>query len=434
MRKEAATGAVIAVDGLSKTYRRNVPLRTWLRWGILGGTPDSDRGENERELVRALRDVSFSVQRGEAFGIIGRNGAGKSTLLQVLAGTLRKTSGRCEVRGRVSALLELGSGFNPEFTGRENIYLAGSILGIGREEMNRKFTGIEEFADIGDFIEQPVRTYSTGMLMRVAFSVAVAVEPDVLIIDEALSVGDILFQQKCNRRLRELIAKGVTLLVVTHDTAFVLNICQRAIWLDQGRVRYLGDASACVREYLTAMAASAGNAVSLPEVSEALETASLPSTEPLNLAMCSRLGDGGIYIERAWLLGEAGESTTVFRLGEWCRLVLVIGARRDVRLASGGCEMRDRHGQVVFATGLRVIRKLIDRIGANEHRAVIMRFKVELAPGQYTLDVGCGAGEQEDNTWQRVTAAAVIEVTTTAGQDVVHGLVRLPYEVQAYRV
>jgi lipopolysaccharide transport system ATP-binding protein len=433
MASESNLEPVIAVDKLTKLYRRDVPLRTWLKWGLGIGGDRTEPPADESKVVRALQDVSFTVRRGEAFGIIGRNGAGKSTLLQILAGTLQPTSGRCRVSGRVSALLELGSGFNPEFTGRENIYLAGSILGISREAMDGKFGEIEHFADIGPFIEQPVKTYSTGMLMRVAFSVAVAVEPDVLIIDEALSVGDILFQQKCNRRMRELIAKGVTLLVVTHDTAFVLNICQRAIWLDRGTVSYLGDASACVRKYLAAMAAAAGNTVSLAEASAGLEKASLPSTEPLNLAGCGRLGDGGIAVDRVWLINEAGEGTTVFRLGEWCRLVLVVKAERDVRLASGGCEMRDRHGQVVFATGLRVVRRLIDRIGAGERRVVVMRFKVELAPGQYTLDVGCGAGEQADNTWQRVVAAAIMEVTTTPGQDVVHGLVRLPYEVQAFQ-
>ena len=174
--------------------------------------------------MAALREVSFEVARGEAFGIIGRNGAGKSTLLQILAGTLQPSTGHCVVRGRVTALLELGSGFNPEFTGRENIYLAGSILGLSRAEMEAKYAEITAFADIGDFIDQPVRTYSTGMMMRVAFAVAIAVDPDVLIIDEALSVGDIVFQQKCAARLRELIDRGVTLLVVTHDLAFVLNL------------------------------------------------------------------------------------------------------------------------------------------------------------------------------------------------------------------
>ena len=262
---------VIEVERLSKAYRRDVPLWQWLAWGVgmdRQGASQTTAWAGDTQGVLALDDVSFSVNRGEAFGVIGRNGAGKSTLLQILAGTLRSTSGRFKVQGRVTALLELGSGFNPDFTGRENIFLAGSILGIGREEMAGKLEEIERFAEIGNFITEPVRTYSTGMLMRVAFSVAVAVEPDVLIIDEALSVGDILFQQKCNRRMRELLESGVTLLVVTHDTSFVLNICQRAIWLDRGRTAYLGEASVCVRHYLAAMSAQAGNEVNATQPSE----------------------------------------------------------------------------------------------------------------------------------------------------------------------
>ena len=423
----------IVVESLSKYYRRNVPLRHWVALGL--GFDGTRVGviDGDSNAVCALKDVSFSVQRGEAFGIIGRNGAGKSTLLQILAGTLQATSGSFSVRGRVTALLELGSGFNPEFTGRENIYLAGSILGIAREEMDAKFPEIEGFAEIGGFIEQPVRTYSTGMLMRVAFAVAVAVDPDILIIDEALSVGDILFQQKCNRRMRELLEKGVTMLAVTHDTAFVLNICHRALWLDKGRTAYLGEASACVRRYLAAMGAAAGNQVNVTAVSENLPTGTLPADKPLEIGGCRRLGDGGIAVERLWLLNEAGENTTVYRIGEWCRLVVVVRAHQKVRLASGGCELRDRHGQVIFATGLRVVRRLIDQIAEGEACAVSMRFRMDLRPGQYSLDVGCGAGEQEDNTWQRVVAAAIMEVTTSPGQDVVHGLVQLPYEVQAFR-
>ena len=198
-------------------------------------------------------------------------------------GTLQPSAGTCFVRGRITALLELGSGFNPEFSGRENIYLAGAILGIARDQMTAKFDDIARFADIGAFIEEPVKTYSTGMMMRVAFAVAISVEPDVLIIDEALGVGDIVFQQKCSQRLRELASRGVTLLVVTHDLAFVLNMCQRAMWLDQGRVRYQGEAGACVREYVAAMAALSGN-TPIPAAELSAESAALlPTAPPLGL-------------------------------------------------------------------------------------------------------------------------------------------------------
>ncbi len=423
--------SAIEVSQLTKVYENDVPLWRWFARG-LGydplASPASRRG------VGALKDVSFAVEKGEAFGIIGRNGAGKSTLLQILAGTLAPTAGNCRTEGRITALLELGSGFNPDFSGRENVYLSGSILGISRDEMDQRFPEIEAFAEIGEFINQPVRTYSTGMLMRVAFAVAVAVQPDILIVDEALSVGDILFQQKCNRRMREMMEAGATLLVVTHDTGFVLSICRRALWLHRGESRFLGEASACVREYLAAMAAEAGNALTSTARSEDLALLRLPTVAPLDLSAQKRLGNGRLRVAGAWCLAEAGAPSTVFRIGEWCQVVLLVEAPEGAELASGGCEVRDRHGQVIFATGLRVTGKLIDRIGPGERRAVSMRFKVDLAPGQYTLDVGCGAEAGKTNIWERVPAAAVLEVCAAAGDDVVHGIVRLPYEVSAYRV
>ena len=421
----------ITVQQLSKAYSRRPGLWPWLLRGLLGERPQG-QGVAADE-VAALREVSFEVARGEAFGIIGRNGAGKSTLLQILAGTLQPSFGRCEVRGRVTALLELGSGFNPEFSGRENIFLAGSILGLTRAEMEAKYAEITAFADIGDFIDQPVRTYSTGMMMRVAFAVAIAVDPDVLIIDEALSVGDIVFQQKCAARLRELIDRGVTLLVVTHDLAFVLNTCQRALWLDQGRLRYLGEAGACVREYVAAMAALAGNAPAPAHDLAHLPEHELPAAAPLDLAARERLGDGGVRVEQAWLLHGDGGAGGTYRTGDWAVVTLLLRAERAVLAVSGGCELRNRHGQVVFATGLRVANRLIDSLPAGGASLVTLRFKLELQAGQYTLDVGCGAGSGAENTWDRVLNVAVLEVVNPPDQEVVHGLVRLPHEVSVFR-
>lgn len=420
----------IEIRNLRKLYQRNVSLGSSFARGLgFGG-----RGDRvEAGTVVALDQISFTVRRGEAFGIIGRNGAGKSTLLQVVAGTLQATSGECRVNGRVTALLELGSGFNPEFTGRENIYLAGAILGISRAEMDRKYDQIAAFADIGDFIEQPVKTYSTGMMMRVAFAVAISVEPDVLIIDEALSVGDILFQQKCARRLHELVHGGVTLLVVTHDTAFVLNMCQRALWLDRGGMRYLGEAGACVREYVAAMAAIAGNAPAPTDDFEALSTVELPTAPELELSDKERLGDRGVRVARAWLLHADGGAGASYRVSDWAVAVLLLRAERNVRGVSAGCELRNRHGQVIFATGLRVARRLISEIPAGKECLVTIRFRLELQPGQYTLDLGCGAGSDADNTWDRVLNVAVLEISNSPDQEVVHGLVRLPYEIGVAR-
>jgi lipopolysaccharide transport system ATP-binding protein len=423
--------AVIEVAGLGKAYRRDMSLWRWLTDGL--GSKDTTLPTDTSDAVVALREVSFAVRKGEAFGIIGRNGAGKSTLLQIIAGTLGASTGRHVVHGRVTALLELGSGFNPEFTGRENVYLAGAILGVSRLEMDVKFSAIAAFADIGAFIDQPVKTYSTGLMMRVAFAVAISVEPDVLIIDEALSVGDILFQQKCSRRLHELVQGGVTLLVVTHDLSFVLNMCQRALWLDQGRMRFLGEAGACVREYVTAMAALSGNAPAPTDDFAALEAAPLPEAPELSLTDKERLGDGGVRVERAWLLHADGAASSTFRVGDWAVAVLLVRAVKAARAVSAGCEVRNRHGQVVFATGLRVARRLIEEIPVDETCTVAIRFRLELQPGQYTLDLGCGAGVAADNTWDRVLNVAVLEVSTPPGEEELHGLVRLPYEIRVTR-
>ena len=201
----------------------------------------------------ALRNVSFEVQRGETFCIIGENGCGKSTLLQICARILQPSSGSVTVHGRIAALLELGAGFNPEFSGRENAYLNGAILGLTTAEMDRKFPAIAEFAEIGDFIHQPVKTYSSGMVVRLAFAVAINVDPEVLIVDEALAVGDIYFRQRCMRKVHELRAKGVTILFVTHATGEVKALGDRALWLDHGKMMALGNPEHVVSQYLAAM-------------------------------------------------------------------------------------------------------------------------------------------------------------------------------------
>lgn len=201
----------------------------------------------------ALRDISFSIHRGETFCIVGENGSGKSTLLQMIAGILHPTAGDTIVRGRVSALLELGTGFNPEFSGRDNVYLNGAILGLSRKEMDAKFIEIEQFAEIGDFIDQPVKTYSSGMAVRLAFAVAIHVDPEILLVDEALAVGDIYFRQRCMRKVHELRERGITIVFVSHAIGDVKSIGDRALWLDAGRMREIGDPDIVTAKYMAAM-------------------------------------------------------------------------------------------------------------------------------------------------------------------------------------
>ena len=254
-----STPPIISVAGVSKAYRmwKDPAQRLFspLYAELARHLPDPANAALQKRAAAgyldfyALRDVSFEVARGEAVGIIGRNGSGKSTLLQIIAGTLQPTVGTARVQGRVAALLELGAGFNPDFTGRENVMLSGAVLGLSRAEMEARFDDVAAFADIGEFIEQPVKTYSSGMMMRLAFAVNICVDPEVLIVDEALSVGDAPFQSKCFRRLRQLIDQGVSLLFVSHDIGTVRSICSRALWLKNGRAEMWGEAKDVAKHY-----------------------------------------------------------------------------------------------------------------------------------------------------------------------------------------
>ena len=243
----------IRLDAISKCYRIFQNPRDRFKQALFDRFQGVLGKKSASPLYRehwALRDISFELQSGEAVGILGRNGAGKSTLLQIIAGTLEPSAGIVQITGRITALLELGSGFNPEFTGRENVFLNAQILGLSREDALARFDDIAAFADIGDFIDQPVKTYSSGMMMRLAFAVQTAVEPKVLIVDEALSVGDMFFQAKCMARISRLVDSGVALLFVSHDISTVRQLCQRAVLLDGGVVRSMGAAATVSDQYV----------------------------------------------------------------------------------------------------------------------------------------------------------------------------------------
>ncbi|MEN8250048.1 MAG: ABC transporter ATP-binding protein [Bacteroidota bacterium] len=244
----------IKVENLSKCYQIYDQPYDRLKQSIY---PRLRRfiGKQPKQYFRefwALRDVSLQVKKGETVGIIGRNGSGKSTLLQMICGTLYPTSGSIHTTGRIAALLELGSGFNPEFTGRENVYMNAALFGLNRTETDLRFADIVDFADIGDFIDQPVKTYSSGMMVRLAFAVIAHVDADILVVDEALAVGDAFFTQKCMRYLRNFMTTG-TVLFVSHDTSTVKNLCTRAIWIDRGSVQILGSPKNVCEEYLEAL-------------------------------------------------------------------------------------------------------------------------------------------------------------------------------------
>lgn len=254
--------AVIKIDNLSKCYEvYDKPHKRLLQMML----PGKRKYYSE---FWALKNASLEVHPGETVGIIGSNGSGKSTLLQLLCGTLNPSSGSIHVRGRVAALLELGAGFNPEFTGKENVYLNAAILGLTREEIDHQYAAIEDFAEIGNFIDQPVKTYSSGMYVRLAFSVAIHTNPSILVVDEALSVGDARFQAKCLDRIKQMKASGVSILFVSHDVAAVRSLCDRALWLDKGTVRGLGDVFPITAQYTEHLFNNSPNTGNQPSSSE----------------------------------------------------------------------------------------------------------------------------------------------------------------------
>jgi ABC-type polysaccharide/polyol phosphate transport system ATPase subunit len=254
----AGAAPAIRVEGVSKLYRRLAPGAQWktLKSALVDGT--LTRGLDPSRAISALEGVDFTVGRGEAFGVIGGNGSGKSTLLKLVAGILRPTSGSIVVDGRVAALIELGAGFHPEISGRENVYVNGAILGLSRREIGRRLDSIVAFSGLADFLDEPVKNYSSGMYVRLGFAVAVHTDPDVLLVDEVLAVGDEAFGHKCLRRIEELLAAGKTLLFVSHSLDLVEGLCDRVLWLENGRPRLLGEPRRVVDAYRQAVAEEEG--------------------------------------------------------------------------------------------------------------------------------------------------------------------------------
>jgi ABC-type polysaccharide/polyol phosphate transport system ATPase subunit len=353
----------------------------------------------------ALRDVSFEVKKGEALGIIGRNGSGKSTLLQMIAGTLSPTLGEVKTKGRVAALLELGSGFNPEFTGRENVFMNGSILGLSHQEMEDRFDEIAAFADIGDFMYQPVKAYSSGMFVRLAFAVQACVEPDVLIVDEALAVGDIFFNQKCFQHIRSIIEKGTTFLFVTHDTAAVQNLCDRTILLDKGISIFEGPSEEATSRYFSLFSEKAPASTDREIISHLQSTqesngqverlkAEILTNNILPLAR-SQHGAGGMKIVAAAFVNEHGAQSMSVEMLKTATIHVLIRAHRAIIDPSSGIHLYDRMNNLVFAAGTRQLRVPLDPFEPGEERILSFEVTMAVQPGEYTFSVGCAEPSPE---------------------------------------
>jgi ABC-type polysaccharide/polyol phosphate transport system ATPase subunit len=295
----------------------------------------------------ALRDISFDVRKGETFCIIGENGSGKSTLLQIVAGILRATEGRADVQGRVSALLELGAGFNPEYSGRDNVYLNGAILGLSRREIDRRFRDITDFAEIGPFIDQPVKTYSSGMLVRLAFAVAIHVDPEVLLVDEALAVGDIYFRHRCMRKVHELRSRGVTILFVSHAVADVKAVGDRALWLDKGSLIDIGPTERVVGKYLAAMTEKDSRYLSAHHVAPATNGHAREQAQEIADTIPNidrRHGDGRAEILGIAVLDENGRALPMLEPSSAIIVRISVRANDTIAMPNVGFMMRNQLG------------------------------------------------------------------------------------------
>lgn len=441
----AAVEQAIVVAGIGKCYQLYERPEHRLKQALI---PRLQRavGREQTRFFReswALRDVSFPVARGETVGIIGRNGSGKSTLLQTICGTLSPTHGHVAVSGRIGALLELGSGFNPEFTGRENVYMNGAILGMGADEIAAKYDAIVAFADIGEFIDQPVKTYSSGMYVRLAFAVIAHADADILVVDEALSVGDVFFAQKCMRFLRDFQTRG-TVLFVSHDASAIVNLCDRAIWLDGGRISMDGPAKAVCEAYhastyghapLPARAAK----VSAPEAPPAPGDDGDPSLDASRLRVFAfdpdraGFGDGGARIEAVGFFDLDGQPLRQFGGGELVRLRISAVAERALPRPIIGFFIKDRLGQQIIGKNTWKEDAPAPAAATGDRVEGVFEFRMPHFPlGRYTVDVAVADGSHVEH----VQAVWVYDVLTfeSTPTTVTVGLVGIPFRAVSLNV
>ena len=332
----------------------------------------------------ALQDISFSVERGEVVSLVGPNGCGKSTLLQVISGILQPTTGRVVTRGRVAALLELGAGFNPEFSGRENVFINGEILGISRAEMQRNLPLIEAFAEVGEFIDRPVKEYSSGMYVRLAFSTAIHVNPDILIVDEALAVGDAVFANRCIRKFEELREKKTTVLFVSHDLGLVKQLSNRAIFLLNGRIAAEGEPKHVIDKYIGVVL----------ERQKAFEQ----SGGHRRLAASNRHGDGSSEILDATLLGDKGEPAGVVSSGERVTIRIRTVFRRRVA-PMVGILIRNRIGMEIYGTNTGIEQVELGDFEPGEELDIDFQFECWLTPQHYTVTVATQYADGSSHDW-----------------------------------
>ncbi len=378
---------VIEVEGITKCYQSyQKPIhRLWQSFAT--------KKQFYQEFW-ALKGIDLTVNKGETVGIVGKNGSGKSTLLQIITGILQATDGECKTDGRISALLELGAGFNPEFTGMENARLNASIMGLTREEFHQKLPDIVEFCGLGDFLQRPVKTYSSGMFVRLAFAVAINMNPDILIVDEALAVGDVRFQRKCFRRLDQLKEQGVSILFVTHSTDSVLKYCDRAIMLDDGELKLTGSPKQVVQAYLEMMFAS-DVTVSKPVVivPEDYNVDFDPTQDnclrhPTYNSNEERWGDGRAKICHYEVLQNGAQTSGLVHRGDNLRIRMSVLFEHDVDDIIYGITVKTNDGNAVYGTNSRLVGSLPTTQNAGDLVSVEYELTLNLLAGDYFVSLG----------------------------------------------
>jgi ABC-type polysaccharide/polyol phosphate transport system ATPase subunit len=377
--RPAASDAAVVLRGVSKRFRlhRGREVLTVTDLCVRGGRARLFGGEE----LWALRDVSLELPRGRMVGIIGGNGSGKSTLLKLIGGILKPTLGTVRVSGRVSALIELGAGFHPEFTGRENVYVNGILLGLTRAEVRERFDDIVAFAGLRAFIDNPVKTYSSGMYMRLGFAIAVTVDPDVLLIDEVLAVGDEAFQHQCVGRIQEFKARGKTIVLVSHDLAAVERLCDEAVWLDGGRLLARGGTREVIDRYRVAVARA--EAAALTERHEVAQDAARGGS-------ARRWGSREVEITSVRVEDAAGRERHLFHTGETARVILGYAAPAKVEQPVFGIKVTRADGVCCYASNTDIDG--VDVPAVEGHGEVAIEFeRLDLVEGEYLLDVAVHA-------------------------------------------
>ncbi|MBB1614398.1 ABC transporter ATP-binding protein [Pseudomonas sp. UMC65] len=376
------------------------------------------RGKQRYREFWALKDVALEVRKGETLGIIGRNGSGKSTLLQLICGTSTASTGSVTSHGRIAALLELGSGFNPEFSGRENVYLNGAVLGLKRAEIEARFDEITAFANIGEFIDQPTRTYSSGMLVRLAFAVSVCVEPDILIVDEALAVGDASFQFKCLERLERLTRQGTTLLFVSHDMSMVKRFCNRALYLRDGEIRASGAPEAMAELYLLDMRDEQRRWASAGAVQVSAKT-------PLNPKHGMAFGTPEGRITSA-VFSNTGALYSSFAHGDM--IEIAIDAQVSDAIARPNISLTIQEARLLVVSGVNVALQCGESRQGWRSASVCLRFAANLAAGRYHITLKLMNGETEETSHLIEKQVAILAFDTLPGNKHFLGIVDLHIE------